>query len=167
MIIVPSHLLHAGFLLSWYSTLKTEALRSSETSVLIQTTPRFISEDGNIKCRFSLFRKLHLLYNFRSDYKLFRRILGSRQSAGITVPMYLNLVCATETPIWMPRNGGTVCSCRVYIQKWRMLWGTACKGHINGRIHVYDLDLVISVSNVSCGAYRSNIPCQVDYNSLL
>jgi hypothetical protein len=40
-----SGLLQAGFLLGWFSTLKTELILSSETSVHIR---RYVSEDGNI-----------------------------------------------------------------------------------------------------------------------
>jgi hypothetical protein len=45
----PSHLLHAGFLLVWFWTLKMEVIRSSQTSVQIQYTQRYIAEDGNIR----------------------------------------------------------------------------------------------------------------------
>jgi hypothetical protein len=45
---VPSHLLHAGFLLSSFSTLKMEVIRSSETLVHIWTSRRYIQQDGNI-----------------------------------------------------------------------------------------------------------------------
>jgi hypothetical protein len=37
-----------GFLLGLYSTLKIELICSSETSANIQTTRRYIQEDGNI-----------------------------------------------------------------------------------------------------------------------
>jgi hypothetical protein len=46
--ILPNHLLKAGFLFCWFSTLKTEVIISSETSVHILTTRRYIPEDGNI-----------------------------------------------------------------------------------------------------------------------
>jgi hypothetical protein len=46
--ILSSHPPHAGFLLGWFSTLKMEAIRSSETSVSIWTTQRHIPEDDNI-----------------------------------------------------------------------------------------------------------------------
>jgi hypothetical protein len=42
------HLLHAGVFLGWFSTLKKEVIRSSETSVYKRTTRRSIPEDGNI-----------------------------------------------------------------------------------------------------------------------
>jgi hypothetical protein len=42
------HLLHAGFLFAWFSTLKMELVRSSATSVHIRSTQRYIAEDGNI-----------------------------------------------------------------------------------------------------------------------
>jgi hypothetical protein len=42
---VPSQLLHAGLLLYWFSTLKMEVICSSETSVYIRTTRRYIPED--------------------------------------------------------------------------------------------------------------------------
>jgi hypothetical protein len=45
------HLLHAGFLLSWFLTLKRGVICSSETSVHIRTT-RYIPEDGNIHIKF-------------------------------------------------------------------------------------------------------------------
>jgi hypothetical protein len=44
---MASHLLHAGFLLGWFSTLKMEMLHSSETSVHIQSTQHHIPADGN------------------------------------------------------------------------------------------------------------------------
>jgi hypothetical protein len=34
----PGHLIHADFLLGWFSTLKTDVIRSPETSVHIRTT---------------------------------------------------------------------------------------------------------------------------------
>jgi hypothetical protein len=43
-----SHLLHAGFLFGWYSTLKMEVIRSYETSIHIRTTWSYISEDVSI-----------------------------------------------------------------------------------------------------------------------
>jgi hypothetical protein len=46
--VLPIHLLHAGFLLDWFSTLKTEVILSSETSVRIWTSRSYIPEDGNI-----------------------------------------------------------------------------------------------------------------------
>jgi hypothetical protein len=46
--VVRSNLLHAGFLLGWYSTHKMEVISSSETSVNIRTTRHYIQEDGNI-----------------------------------------------------------------------------------------------------------------------
>jgi hypothetical protein len=46
--LTTSHLLHSGFLLGWVSTLKMELIRSSETSVHIRTTRRYIPEGGNI-----------------------------------------------------------------------------------------------------------------------
>jgi hypothetical protein len=46
--ILPTHVLHAGFLLRWFSTLKMELIDSSETSVHIRTTRSYIPEDGNI-----------------------------------------------------------------------------------------------------------------------
>jgi hypothetical protein len=46
--ILPGYLLHAGLSLAWISTLKVEMKRSSETLVHIQTTWRYIPEDGNI-----------------------------------------------------------------------------------------------------------------------
>jgi hypothetical protein len=42
------NLLHAGFLLCSFWTLKMEAIRSSETSVHKPTARRYITEDGNI-----------------------------------------------------------------------------------------------------------------------
>jgi hypothetical protein len=48
----PSHLLHAGFLLGWFSTLKMKMISYSETSVHIRTTQRYISEGGNIHVYF-------------------------------------------------------------------------------------------------------------------
>jgi hypothetical protein len=44
---LSSHLLHVGFLLGWFSTLKMDVILSSETSVHIRTTLRYIIEDGN------------------------------------------------------------------------------------------------------------------------
>jgi hypothetical protein len=52
----PSHLLHSGFLLGWFSNLKMEVIRSSETSVYIRATQRYIPEDGNIQEGSRLFR---------------------------------------------------------------------------------------------------------------
>jgi hypothetical protein len=43
-----SHLLQVGFLLCWFSTQKTEVISSSETSVQVPTTRRYVLEDGNI-----------------------------------------------------------------------------------------------------------------------
>jgi hypothetical protein len=43
-----SHLLHTGFLSGWFSDLKMEVIRSSETSVNVRTTRCYILEDGNI-----------------------------------------------------------------------------------------------------------------------
>jgi hypothetical protein len=43
-----SHLLHADFLLGWFSTLKTEVIISSETSIHKRTTRLYIPEDDNI-----------------------------------------------------------------------------------------------------------------------
>jgi hypothetical protein len=42
-------LLHAGFLLDPFPTLKMEVIRSSETSVHIRTTRRYIPEDWSIR----------------------------------------------------------------------------------------------------------------------
>jgi hypothetical protein len=48
-ILSPSrHLIHAGFLLGWFSTLKIEVIHSSKTFVHIWSTWHFIPEDGNI-----------------------------------------------------------------------------------------------------------------------
>jgi hypothetical protein len=44
----PSHLLQSGFFLCWFSTLKMEVTLFSETLFHIQTTLRYIPEDGNI-----------------------------------------------------------------------------------------------------------------------
>jgi hypothetical protein len=44
---LPTHLLEAGFLLCWFLALNMEVIRSSETSVHIQTTRRYIPEDDN------------------------------------------------------------------------------------------------------------------------
>jgi hypothetical protein len=41
------HFTRAGFLLDWFSILKTEVIRSSETSLHIRNTWRYIPEDGN------------------------------------------------------------------------------------------------------------------------
>lgn len=46
--ILPSYLVHAGFLLGCFSTLKKDVIRSSETSLYIRITRRYITEDGNI-----------------------------------------------------------------------------------------------------------------------
>jgi hypothetical protein len=46
---VHSYSLHAGFMLGLFSTLKMGVMRSSETSVRIQTKRRYIPEDGNIQ----------------------------------------------------------------------------------------------------------------------
>jgi hypothetical protein len=48
----------SSFLLGWYWTLKMEVIRSSETSVHIRSTRRYIPEDGNFhfhnyRCRTS------------------------------------------------------------------------------------------------------------------
>jgi hypothetical protein len=40
---------HPGFLLGLFSTVKKEVILSSETSVYIRTTRRYIPEDGNIQ----------------------------------------------------------------------------------------------------------------------
>jgi hypothetical protein len=40
---------HAGFLFAWFSTLKMEAIHSTETLIHIWTTRRYIPEDGNIR----------------------------------------------------------------------------------------------------------------------
>jgi hypothetical protein len=45
---LPSHLLHAGFWLGRFSALKMEVIRSTETSVYIQTARRYIPEDDSI-----------------------------------------------------------------------------------------------------------------------
>jgi hypothetical protein len=45
---MPSHLLKAGFLLGYFSTLKMQVIQTSETSVHIRTTWNYIPEDGNI-----------------------------------------------------------------------------------------------------------------------
>jgi hypothetical protein len=46
------HLLHSGFLLGWFWTLKMEVVRFSETSLHIRTTQRCIPVVGNIRnCR--------------------------------------------------------------------------------------------------------------------
>jgi hypothetical protein len=42
------HLLHTGFSLGRFSTLKMGLIRSSETSIHIRTTRHYILEDGNI-----------------------------------------------------------------------------------------------------------------------
>jgi hypothetical protein len=44
----PSHLLHADFLLGWFSSFKMWVMHSSETSVYMRTTRRYIPEDGNV-----------------------------------------------------------------------------------------------------------------------
>jgi hypothetical protein len=44
----PSHMLHAGSLLGWFSMLKIRMVSSSETSVDLRTTRRYIPRDGNI-----------------------------------------------------------------------------------------------------------------------
>jgi hypothetical protein len=46
-IALPSHLLHDGFLLGRYSTLKVEEVPSSETSVHIRITRRYIPEGAD------------------------------------------------------------------------------------------------------------------------
>jgi hypothetical protein len=45
----PTFQLLAGFLLVWFSTLKMEVIRSSETSVHMRNTKRHIPEDDNIQ----------------------------------------------------------------------------------------------------------------------
>jgi hypothetical protein len=63
---LPSHPPEAGFLLSWFSTLKMEVIPSSETSVNIRTTQSYIPEDGNILTRFVL-NLLHWMAYYSSD----------------------------------------------------------------------------------------------------
>jgi hypothetical protein len=58
--LLPSHLVHARFLLGLISILKTEAIYSSETSVHIQTTWRYMPDDGKIRVK--LFRYVLVLY---------------------------------------------------------------------------------------------------------
>jgi hypothetical protein len=50
-LILPHHLLHADFLLSWFFTQKMEVIYSNETSAHIWTTSTqcFIPDDGNIQ----------------------------------------------------------------------------------------------------------------------
>jgi hypothetical protein len=43
----PSHLLQDGFLLDWFSTLKTDVIHSYESSIRILTTWCYIPKDGN------------------------------------------------------------------------------------------------------------------------
>jgi hypothetical protein len=42
-------LLYVGSLLGWFSTLNIELIRSSETSVYVPSTRRYIPEDGNVR----------------------------------------------------------------------------------------------------------------------
>jgi hypothetical protein len=45
---LPSHLLHPRFFLSWFPTLKMYVIRSSETSIRVLTTRRYIAEYDTI-----------------------------------------------------------------------------------------------------------------------
>jgi hypothetical protein len=49
MSVKPSHMLNAGFLLCWFSTLKMEVIRSTETSFRTRTTPHYIPQADNIR----------------------------------------------------------------------------------------------------------------------
>jgi hypothetical protein len=49
-LILPSHALHMGFLLCCFTTLKIDVIYSSEASVHIISTRRYIAEDGNVHC---------------------------------------------------------------------------------------------------------------------
>jgi hypothetical protein len=50
-----SYMLHAGFLLGWISTVKMEVIRSSETSVHMPNSRRYIKENGNFQDKPSLY----------------------------------------------------------------------------------------------------------------
>jgi hypothetical protein len=52
---LPSHLLQAVSCLADFSTLKMQVIISSETSVPIRTTRRYIPEDGNVQFKISFF----------------------------------------------------------------------------------------------------------------
>jgi hypothetical protein len=67
----PDYLLHSGFLLGRFSTLKMEVIRSSETPVHMQTTRRYTSipENGNYSCE-----------NPKSYIQVLYNLFGVRQS---------------------------------------------------------------------------------------
>jgi hypothetical protein len=45
---MAKHLLHTGFLLGWYSTLKMEVISSSETSLHLRIAGSYTTEDGKM-----------------------------------------------------------------------------------------------------------------------
>jgi hypothetical protein len=60
-LILRSHLLPYRFFLGWNSTLKIDAIWSSETSVHIRTIRYYVPEDGNIPFFDKLFLRLSLI----------------------------------------------------------------------------------------------------------
>jgi hypothetical protein len=63
---------HAGSSLAYFSTLKMEAIRSSEMSVHIRSTRRHIPEDGILNeyrsLRFDAEHALHLIQRYKNDH---------------------------------------------------------------------------------------------------
>jgi hypothetical protein len=59
--ILPTYLLHAGFLLNWFSILKMEVIRSTKTSVYVEIARHYILQDGNIQAYFCFNKKDHQL----------------------------------------------------------------------------------------------------------
>jgi hypothetical protein len=64
--VAPSHLQHSGFFVSWFSNLKTEVIRSSETSAHIRTTRHYIPKIIRTYLTFSVWRQLRKTCKFRN-----------------------------------------------------------------------------------------------------
>jgi hypothetical protein len=93
----PKHLLNAGFLLGCFSTLKMEVIRSSETSINIRTTPRYILEDGNIHSNsfsVSIISQMELIYDNKLKLPNLTEIciLSWAPNSSITRSLYLSLI---------------------------------------------------------------------------
>jgi hypothetical protein len=100
--------LHTGFLLSWFSTLKVEVIRSSETSAQIWTSRLYIPDEATFK-QHSSFTLIG--YQFVSEmYWGWQRYFMFRVGVGLSLSLSLFLAWVETGPTWYFSHYLTVCT---------------------------------------------------------
>jgi hypothetical protein len=101
----PSDLLHPALLLGWFSTLKMELIRSTETPVNIQTTRRCFLKDGNINikefrlcCRTCIWVAQGMVQWRALEVK--HRFFKSKKILAVTAVRCLVRRCPMEWAVW-------------------------------------------------------------------